>query len=105
MANDRTDDRDAEVDPVTEKVRLIELPEDPLYIERAPIAAVSVSTGDPRRESLHVVCSDGACFRHQRDGEWHELEPVPGTERAAMQGEPSGTYDEKADMKEATPDD
>ncbi len=54
-------------------------------MSRAPIAAVSVgkSVGKVSQTSLVVVCSDGSCFQlRQRGGEWDELEPVPGTERA-----------------------
>lgn len=78
MADETDDGRDAEGDSV-------EFP-DEIYADRAPIAAVSVGKklGTVSTESLHVVCSDGACFKLGIDGEWRELEPVPGTERAGM---------------------
>lgn len=45
--------------------------------ERKPVAGYSVN-GDH-----HVVCSDGSCwFGDDRNGEWHEMPPVPGTPRA-----------------------
>lgn len=78
MADERADAETPEDDPV------VEFPEDIFYVERAPIAAVSVRQGGSASgSSLHVVCSDGACFKLTRAGEWLELEPVPGTERAA----------------------
>lgn len=50
------------------------------FVERAPIAAVAL------RESLRsfaVICTDGAVFKMDFAGDWHEAEPVPGTARAA----------------------
>lgn len=60
-----------------------EFTEAEMFTDRAPIAAVAVGqkVGSASTESLHVVCSDGACYKLKRDGEWIELEPVPGTER------------------------
>ena len=77
MADEREDGRDAEEGAV-------EFPEELFYADRAPIAAVAVGqkVGAVGTEILHVVCSDGACFKLGIDGEWRELEPVPGTERA-----------------------
>lgn len=91
MADERRDRGDAEDGGVA-------YPEELLYADRAPIAAVSVraAVGNRVNESLHVVCSDGACFKLCLDGEWLELEPVPGTERV-------GTLMAEADARETEP--
>lgn len=59
-----------------------EFTEAEIFVDRAPIAAVAVRNGSgPPGDSLHVVCSDGACYKLGIDSVWRELEPVPGTER------------------------
>lgn len=46
-----------------------------IFADRAPVAAVTAY------QHVHVVCSDGACYKLGIDNVWRELEPVPGTER------------------------
>ena len=83
------DDREAEVDQVEgiDADALQELLESEIeFVERAPIAAVAVGGKTAGQVSigpqLVVVCSDGSVFKQGMVG-WHELEPVPGTARAA----------------------
>ncbi len=46
--------------------------------DRAVIAAISSPEG------VFTFGSDGAVFKRQKDGTWLEVEPVPGTIRAAQ---------------------
>jgi hypothetical protein len=83
MADSGTDDREAEVDQVEgiDPDALQELLESEIeFVERAPLTAVRIP--GTLRDQLCVVCSDGAVFLHSHLG-WTEIEPVPGTARAA----------------------
>ena len=82
MANSGTDDREAEVDQVDPDA-LQELMDSEIeFVERAPIQAVIAY-----EDRLTVVCSDGAVFMRvparKSSWAWTEIEPVPGTARAA----------------------
>lgn len=94
MADSGTDDREAEIDQVEgiDPDALQEFLDSEIeFVERAPIAAVAVGGKQVGSVAvgtrLAVVCSDGAVFmRISLAGasyKWRELEPVPGTARAA----------------------